>query len=171
MIQIDPSSGLNLRFKVNLTGTTFEQINAWANIEPSNSDVSYQIPASIIDGVLVLKSSLEDVNVSENGQIKIKVQHGNNLHEVWNSEYKTVEKVQIVLEQIKEERKVVEKKKEEPKKEIKVLEKKEIKKVEQQKVVEKVEQKEKTLEKSKPQSVKNNEWVKDKVFKFSDYKK
>lgn len=165
MIQIDPSQGISLKFKVNVTGATLEQLSAWANIEPANSDVSYQIPASIENGVLTLKSTLENIVISEKGQIKIKMQHGTNLHDVWNSDYQAVEKVQIVLEQIREEKKV-----EQPKP-IKVVTNVEEKKVE--KPVTKIEEKkvEKPVIKEEPKIESKNESSNDeKIFRFNDFK-
>lgn len=141
MITIDPSKGIDLKFKVNLTGTTFEQLSAWASVEPVNTDVVFQIPASIENGVLMLKSTLENVNLQTTGNLKIKVQHGSNLHDVWATDYNVVEKVQIVLEQIQEvkETKVV---KEQPKVETvettNPIEDKEVQEVVTEKVIEKI---------------------------------
>jgi len=157
MLQIDPSQGLNLKFKMNVTGAALEQLNAWANIEPANNaEVSYQIPAAIENGVLVLKSTLENISIGEKGNLKIKVQNGSNLYDVWNSEYTALEKVQIVLEQIREEKKIEDVKKEE-KKVTPIVEKAKVTKAqpkkEEKKEVEKVE-----------------ETKVEKVFKFRDFK-
>ena len=170
MLNLDPAIGLNLKFKINLTGTTYEQLTSWANIEPGDSDVSYQVPAQIVDGVLIVKSPLDNLNIGSNGNIKIKAQHGSNLLEVWSSEYKAVEKVQIILEQI-EERKVeqaADVKKSDKKEEVKpVVEKVEAKKPEKapvKKVAPVLEKKADAKIEAKPEVVKA-----EKIRKFVDF--
>lgn len=156
MIKIDLNTGLDLKFKVNLTGTTFEQLSAWAAVEPKDGSVVYQIPVTIENGVLSLKSDFKDIKLDESGQIKIQMQHGDTLHNVWSSEYATEKKIEIVLEQIveakvekKEEKKVIKTEKVVEKPAVKVVENKIEKTVKNEKPVEVLKKTEKIEESTK----------------------